>query len=75
MYLRILKKCTPKFYGTRETCYIKFTLLYKFLIVAFVFLYKYKYNAYIFETSILCGIQYERIHITHSIQIRRNVIL
>ena len=35
------------FLGTKVTCYIKFKLLYKFIIVAFFFLSKYNYIVYI----------------------------
>ena len=39
---------TPSFHGTHVTCYIKFKLLYKFIILT-LFFFKYMYNTYIIE--------------------------
>ena len=55
-YPRILKKkniyiYTPSFHGTHVTRYIKFKLLYKFIILT-LFFFKYMYNTYIIENWI-----------------------
>ena len=55
-YPRILKNIyiyiyIPSFHGTHVTCYIKFKLLYKFIILT-LFFFKYMYNTYIIENWI-----------------------